>query len=87
MADILVGIHKALFVFGVFGLFGILYDLDHLLVLIQKSIPITLDNVISYGTRVLHFPVLLGYGLVVCFLGACLCGLLFDAIAVECYKE
>ena len=89
MADICVGLHRAFFVFGMFGLFGVLYDLDHLVVPLQKGIPITLDSVATFGTRILHFPILLVCGIVVCFLGACLGGLLFDAITVEmgCYKE
>jgi hypothetical protein len=91
--DFLVGIwvrlHTALVVFGMFGLFGVLVDLDHIVRVIQLGLPVNLENILSYGSRIFHFPILLVCGLTVCFLGACLGGLLFDAIAnaMGCYKE
>lgn len=89
LVNVCIGIHRALFLFGLFGLFGVFIDLDHLWMVAQKGLPFTLNNIITYGTRIFHFPILLGCGIVVCFLGACVCGLLFDKITVNmgCYKE
>ena len=72
-----------------FGIRGVLVDVDHIIVPLQKGLPITFENIVFYGTRILHFPILLADSLVVLVLGACLGGLLFDAITVEmgCYKE
>ena len=89
LVGIWVRIHTALFLFGVFGLFGICVDVDSLWGVIQARVPITLDSILTHGTRIFHFPILLVCGLTVLFLGSCLAGLLFDAITVElgCYKE
>ena len=79
----------ALLVFCLFGLAGVLVDVDSLWGVIQTRVPITLGSILAYGTRVFHFPILLVCGATASLLGACLGGLLFDAIAVElgCYKE
>ena len=89
LVDVCVRVHTAFFVFGMFGLFGFLYDLDHIVRVVQIGLPVNFENILSYGSRIFHFPILLGCGIVVCLLGACLGGLLFDAIAeaMGCYKE
>jgi hypothetical protein len=83
------GICLSLFLFGLFGFRGVLVDLDHIIRPLQMGLPITLENVATYGTRIFHFPLLLADSIIVCFLGACLGGLLFDTIAERagCYKE
>ncbi|MCM2325496.1 MAG: hypothetical protein NDI94_03470 [Candidatus Woesearchaeota archaeon] len=54
----------ALYLFGVFGAFSVLIDLDHVLVLLEEEIPITAHSLITYAGRPLHLPVLIVIGAV-----------------------
>ena len=67
---------KALFFFGLFGVYGVLVDVDHAIFLVAKGIPVTLENLSWYSSRFLHGPILLADWLIVIVLGALLFGLL-----------
>ena len=49
---------KALLVFLVCGIVGVGIDLDHVLVLLVRGIPITWENLARHAGRPLHIPVL-----------------------------
>lgn len=49
----------ALLVFGALGLASVLIDIDHVPVLLSKSLPITVQNLIYRAGRPLHYPFLI----------------------------
>jgi hypothetical protein len=65
------GIIHALLVFGAFGSIGVLIDLDHIPVLLQKGLPITAENLINHAGRILHIPVFILVG-VLCLISLAL---------------
>ena len=51
-------VYLTLLLFGVYGSLSVLLDVDHVIVLVQKSIPITLTNLDTLAGRPLHIPVI-----------------------------
>ena len=49
----------ALLVFGALGLISVLLDVDHVPVLLSKTLPITIQNLIYRAGRPLHYPFLI----------------------------
>lgn len=64
------------------GAFGVLYDLDHILVLWARGLPITLDNLMYKAGRPLHIPILL-----VCSAACFVCGALLAGQAFMVKKN
>ena len=50
---------KKLYVFIYSGLVSVLIDLDHFLVLENRNLPFTLENLNSVAGRPLHIPILI----------------------------
>jgi hypothetical protein len=67
---------KALSVFGICGIAGVLVDLDHLLVVLWHREPITWPNLVKYG-RPGHIAVLMVACIVSGAMGALLAGQAF----------
>lgn len=65
----------AFLVASVCGLGGLALDLDHVLVLRTKGLPITLRNLCAAAGRPLHWPIVLVLGSVCCLVSACVAGL------------
>jgi hypothetical protein len=60
------GLVKALYIFGVCGIASIFLDLDHVLGLVLKGLPITMPNLTTQAGRPLHLPAVLASGAVFC---------------------
>jgi hypothetical protein len=60
----------ALFVFGISGIAGVLVDIDHAYVLLQKALPITASNLIYNAGRPWHIGLFLVSCVVCCLAGA-----------------
>jgi hypothetical protein len=63
-------VRNALLVFGSCGALGVLVDVDHAYVLLQKALPITASNLIYNAGRPWHLPLLLVLGALCCLAGA-----------------
>lgn len=57
-------------VFGFFGIFSVLLDLDHIPVLLEKGIEINPSNIITYAGRPLHLSILIILGIICVYLAA-----------------
>jgi hypothetical protein len=60
----------ALLVFGICGIASVLLDLDHIVVLVQKGLPITIENLATRAGRPFHIPVLVVLGALCGYRGA-----------------
>ena len=62
------GFLQAFCAFCLLGLVGVVVDVDHVLVLFWKGLPITWENLLTNSGRPLHIPLLVVSGVVcVCF--------------------
>jgi len=59
---------EAFFVIGLCGACGVLIDLDHVLVLLVKGIPLTWENLARQAGRPFHIPAVVVCG-VLCLIG------------------
>lgn len=65
----------AFLVFCVSGLCSLALDVDHILVLLYKGLPITIENLCTRSGRPLHWPSVLVLGFVCIIVSALLAGL------------
>ena len=66
------GRNQALCIFSICGIVSVLLDLDHVLVLLARGIPITWENLARNASRPLHLPALVVSGVVCIISGALL---------------
>jgi len=67
--------------FGLGGIAGLSLDLDHVITLVALGKPVNLYTLSHEASRFLHWPVIVGSGIVLCLAGACFAGFLFAALA------
>ena len=67
VSECLAGLIYAFFVVGVGGTLSVLLDLDHVVALLFKGIPITWQNLATRAGRPFHVPVLILSGLVLLY--------------------